>query len=42
MSLGLDRAWTIQQLSREFQVIIAKYNDNLGGAEVILGGLAMA
>jgi hypothetical protein len=42
MSLGLDRLWIVQQLSRELQMIVAKYNDNFEGAEIILGGPAMA
>jgi hypothetical protein len=42
MSLGLDGAWTNQQLFRELEVIVIKYNYNFEGAEVVLGGPAMA
>ena len=42
MSLWLDRLWIVQQLSRELQVIVAKYNDNFEGAKIILGGPTMA
>ena len=42
MSLGLNGAWTIQQLFRELEVIVIKYNYNFEGAEVVLGGPAMA
>jgi hypothetical protein len=42
MSLRLDGTWIVQQLSREVHVIVAKYNDNFEGAEIILGGPAMA
>lgn len=42
MSLEFDGVWIVQQLLRELQVIVAKYNDNFEGAEVIVGGSIIA
>jgi hypothetical protein len=42
MSLELDGAWTVQQLFRKLQVIVAKFNDNFEDAKIILSGPTMA